>query len=114
MDLLFNPCKPISSLFTLFFLKRTFAQLCYTHRKYEQKYLAGQGGFEPTATGFGDRRSNQLELLACINYYKFIFLYELCAYDKTYNTSSIRIYLGLYACFLLLYNSYVYIRHKRV
>ncbi len=28
--------------------------------------MAGSVGFEPTASGFGDRRSSQLELRACI------------------------------------------------
>ena len=66
--------------------------------------VAGLAGFEPAASGFGDRRSSQLELRACIKirsmdlqnvvFYRdidppliILFPYEQYADDRIYNTS---------------------------
>ena len=55
--------------------------------------MAGQEGLEPPASGFGVRRSIQLELLACTNQTYTLkekttwSLYEECEPDKTDSTS---------------------------
>ena len=75
--------------------------------------MAGQAGLEPATTGFGVRRSSQLELLTPVS------LVRPLPRDAGYGTGKMnRIFLAIafpwsFFCFLLLCSFFAYIGRKR-
>jgi hypothetical protein len=81
--------------------------------------MAGQEGLEPPASGFGVRRSIQLELLACTNLVItlkkkiILFPYEAYAPGKIDSTFSFQDDFAWFFYFLLLCSSFFYSRYMQ-